>query len=75
MNANTIHEQELHAYADGRLEAARREAVEAWLGDHPEMRQAVAEWRVQNERLHRSFDPVLNDAVSARLAEAAARPA
>jgi anti-sigma factor RsiW len=75
MNANTIHEQELHAYADGRLEAARREAVEAWLGDHPEMRQAVAEWRVQNERLHRSFDPVLNDAVPARLAEAAARPA
>ncbi len=75
MNANTINEQELHAYADGRLEAVRREAVEAWLHAHPEMRQAVAEWRIQNERLHRAFDPVMNEAVPARLAETAARPA
>ncbi len=71
MNAPTISEQELHAYADGRLDAARRDAVEAWLADHAEMRQTVAEWRIQGEQLHRAFDPVLDEPVPTRLAEAA----
>ena len=66
-----VSEQELHAYADGRLDAARRTAVEAWLRDHPEMRQAMAEWRIQGEQLHCAFDPVLDEAVPARLSEAA----
>lgn len=71
MNASTISEQELHAYADGRLDAARRDAVEAWLADQPEMRQAVAEWRIQSEQLHRAFDPVLDEPIPTRLTEAA----
>lgn len=71
---NTISEQELHAYADGRLDASRRDEVEAWLNDHPEMRQAVAAWRIQNELAHRAFDSVLDEPVPARLSEAA-RPA
>jgi len=65
MNTSPISEQELHAYADGRLDAARRAEVEAWLHDRPEMRQAVAEWRLQSEHLHRAFDPVLDEAVRA----------
>lgn len=69
MSAAPISESELHAYADGRLDAARRAEVEAWLNEHPETRQAVAEWRIQNERLHRSFDPVLQEPVPARLVE------
>ena len=75
MKPGPIGERELHAYADGRLDASRRLAVDAWLAEHPEMRQAVAEWRLQGERLHRVFDPVLDEAVPARLAETAARPA
>ncbi len=71
MSATPINEEDLHAYADGRLQAGRRAEVEAWLSEHPEMRQAVAEWRLQGERLHRAFDPVLDEAVPARLAEAA----
>ncbi|MBI4989691.1 MAG: anti-sigma factor [Rhodocyclales bacterium] len=71
MNIRSIGEQELHAYADGRLDATSRAAVEAWLADHPEMRQAVAEWRIQGEQLHRTFDSVLDEPVPARLAEAA----
>jgi anti-sigma factor RsiW len=71
MSAAPISEQELHAYADGRLDAERRLEVEAWLNDHPEMRQAVAEWRLQGERLHRAFDPVLDEPVPARLMETA----
>mgnify|MGYP001156534848 FL=1 len=73
MNTNTrsIGEQELHAFADGRLDATRRAAVEAWLAEHPDMRQTVAEWRIQGEQLHHAFDPVLDEAVPARLTEAA----
>jgi anti-sigma factor RsiW len=74
MSAPPISEQELHAYADGRLDAARRTGVEAWLGEHPEMRQAVAEWRLQGERLHRAFDPILDEPVPARLMETATAP-
>lgn len=73
MSRPPVSEQELHAYADGRLEPGRRAQVEAWLGEHPELRQAVAEWRLGNEQLHRAFDPVLDEPVSARLMEAARR--
>lgn len=69
MNASPISEQELHAYADGRLDAGRRAEVEAWLHEHPQLRQAVAEWRLQGEALHRAFDPVLDEPVPARLTE------
>lgn len=69
MNASPISEQELHAYADGRLDAGRRAEVEAWLHEHPQLRQAVAEWRLQGEALHRAFDPVLDEPVPARLME------
>lgn len=71
MSAAPISEQELHAYADGRLDAPRRDAVEAWLANHPEMRQSVAEWRIQGEQLHRAFDPILDEPMPARLAQAA----
>lgn len=74
MNTHPISEQELHAYADGRLDAARRTEVDAWLDDRPEMRQTVAEWRLQGERLHRAYDPVLGEAVPARLTDAARSP-
>lgn len=74
MNIQSISEQELHAFADGRLDAASRAAVEAWLADHPEIRQKVAEWRIQGEQLHDAFDSVLDEAVPARLA-GAAKPA
>lgn len=69
MNTSPISEQELHAYADGRLDAGRRAEVEAWLHEHPQLRQAVAEWRLQGEALHRAFDPVLGEPVPARLTE------
>jgi len=35
------------------------------------MRQTVAEWRIQGEQLHHAFDPVLDEAVPARLTKAA----
>ncbi len=71
MSTAPISEHELHAYADGRLEAGRRVEVEAWLDGRPEMRQAVAAWRIQSEQMHRAFDPVMDAPLPARLIEAA----
>lgn len=75
MSSAPVTEEELHAYADGRLDPARRAEVDAWLAAHPDVAQSVAGWRIQNERLHDGFDPVLHEAVPARLIEAARRPA
>ena len=40
-----VTEHELHAYVDGEIPADRRDAVEAWLGSHPEHAARVAHWR------------------------------
>jgi len=67
MSPAPISEDDLHAWADGRLEAARRAEVEAWLAGHPQEAAALAAWRQQNARLHAAFDPVLAEAIPARL--------
>lgn len=54
---------ELHALADGRLEAPRRDALEAWLVTHPEEAARVAFYKRLNGELHRLFDPVLDSPV------------
>ncbi|CAJ0799554.1 hypothetical protein LMG7141_03692 [Ralstonia condita] len=70
MSAN-IHIDELHAYADGCLPAARRAAVEAHLAAHPGVAAEVAAWRETNARLHRALDPLLNEPVPPRRIPAA----
>lgn len=73
MNPPTITEQDLHAWADGRLDAARRAQVEAWLAQHPAQQARVAAWRAQGAQLHRAFDVVLDEPVPARLTPPAPR--
>ncbi|CAJ0708178.1 hypothetical protein LMG19089_04562 [Ralstonia edaphis] len=63
MSSNSIHIDELHAYADGRLPAARRAAVEAYLAAHPAAAAEVAGWRKMDAQLHRALDPLLNEPV------------
>ena len=75
-----IHIDELHAYADGRLPAARRAAVEAYLAAHPAAAAEVAAWREADMQLHRALDPLLNEPVPQRripstILAAARRPA
>lgn len=68
-------DDDLHAWADGRLEPARRAAVEAWIAEAPERLARAAAWRADNERLHAAFDPILDEPVPARLrATATQRP-
>ncbi|WP_296224499.1 anti-sigma factor [Ralstonia sp. UBA689] len=66
MSADSIHIDELHAYADGRLAAARRAAVEAYLAAHPGAAAEVAGWRKVDAQLHRALDPLLNEPVPAQ---------
>ena len=66
-----ISEDDLHAYADGQLDAARLLPVEAWLSAHPEQRALVEAWRAQSSALHQRYDAVLDEAVPARLLPAA----
>lgn len=62
-----ISEEDLHAWADARLDAPRRAAVESWLAAHPEQRAAAEAWRAQAAQLHRAYDAVLDEPIPARL--------
>jgi len=62
-----ITEADLVAYADDRLDSARREAVEAWITDHPDDRQKVEAWRDQTTILRAALDPVAAEPVPAAL--------
>ncbi|MBI2306791.1 MAG: anti-sigma factor [Rhodocyclales bacterium] len=65
---------DLHAWADGRLDAARAAEIDAWLAGHPEEEARLLDWKRQKELLHAAFDPVLEEPVPARLVDAARRP-
>ena len=49
-------EPDLHAYADGMLDAPARAAVEAYLADNPGAAEEVAGWQRQNESLRVLYD-------------------
>jgi anti-sigma factor RsiW len=66
-----VTEAELHAYIDGLLPAERRAEIEAYLAAHPEDAQRVRAWQEQNQALHAWFDPVLAEALPARVRLAA----
>jgi anti-sigma factor RsiW len=69
-NSAPINEDDLHAWADNRLDAARRAEVDAWLASHSEAMAAATAWREQSAALHRVFDPVLGEPVPSRLVNA-----
>lgn len=60
-------EDDLHAYADGVLEGARRADVEAYLAQNPAAAGQVANWRQQNERLRALYGRVAAEPVPPRL--------
>lgn len=70
-----ITELDLMAYADGRLDAARRRAVEAHLAQDPEARALVEAFVLQNESLRRALDPIAAEPVPSRLQAVLERPA
>ena len=67
MSAEPVSETELHAWLDGRLEPARRAAVEGYLEANPGERQRLADYRAIDAELHRLFDPALGEPIPAGL--------
>lgn len=49
--SNAPDDDELHAYVDGRLDPARRAAVEAWLAAHPRRAGEIEGWKRDAEYL------------------------
>lgn len=72
MNLTPITDADLHAYADGQLDAERRALVEAHLANQPDMAETVAAWRAQRAALHEAFDSILSEPVPASMVK---RPA
>jgi anti-sigma factor RsiW len=66
-----ITEADLHAFADGRLAAARRAEIEAWLATRPEEAERVAHYRESAAQLKARYDGVLSEPVPPRLERAA----
>lgn len=60
-------ESDLHAWLDGRLPAARRDEVEAWLAARPEEAARLAAYHAQDSALRALHQPVLEEPVPGRL--------
>jgi anti-sigma factor RsiW len=66
-------EDDLHAYADGRLDAGRHAAVEAWLSANPAAAADIEAWRRQKEALRSRLAAKAAEPIPARLRLAAIR--
>jgi len=60
-----ISNDDLHAYADGKLPSDRVADVEAYLAKHPAAARQVEDYRAINRALHSGFDSVLEDPIPA----------
>ncbi len=69
---SNLTETDLHAYADGQLDDARRVQVEAHLAHDSAATESVRLWREQSEALRALYNPVLNEPVPQRLLAAQA---
>jgi anti-sigma factor RsiW len=62
-----VTEYELHLYVDGELPVGRREAVEAWLANHPEDAARIASWREQAELVRARYAHIAEEPVPDKL--------
>jgi anti-sigma factor RsiW len=73
MSEPQVSESELQAYADGRLDPARRVAVEAWLAARPEEAERIADYQRIAEALRGAYDPVVAEPLPQRFLRAPLR--
>jgi anti-sigma factor RsiW len=59
--SGAIRKVDLHAFVDGQLDAERRRAVAAYLGEHPDAARRVAAYERQKKALRAMLDPVLSE--------------
>jgi len=74
MSQPQITEAKLHASIDGRLPASALADVQAWLREHPQDAERIAQYRRQNAALHGAYDEILKEAVPDGLLRLAQRP-
>lgn len=67
MTVRPITEDDIQAFVDERLEAARRAEVEAYLAHHPDLGRRVARMRGLGDALRDAFAPVAAEPVPAQL--------
>ena len=60
-------DDDLHAYVDNRLDAARRAEAEAWLQSHPADAERALAYRQQNDMMQAMFKPVLSEPLPLRM--------
>ena len=68
-----VTEADLHALVDDQLTSERQREVQEYLSQRPEEAERVESYRTQKRELRALFDPVLGEALPARL-QRAARP-
>jgi anti-sigma factor RsiW len=73
MSKPLITEAELHASVDGHLPEPNLADVEAWLREHPQDAERIAQYRRQNAALHGAYDHVLEEPVPEKLSIPALR--
>lgn len=72
-NVAPVTNEDLVAFADGRLDQARAAEVETWLAEHADEARQVEEWRRQTALLKEALDPVTAEPVPAALTDALRR--
>lgn len=70
---STISEADLQAYVDGRLDAERRAAVEAWLAQRPEEAERVGAYRRLSGEVRAAYHAMLAEPLPERFAYLAGR--
>jgi anti-sigma factor RsiW len=69
-----ITEHDLHAFLDGELDAEVQTEIEAWLAEHPDDAENLADWKAQNAGLHGLFDDLLSEPVPSEMTAALEHP-
>ena len=68
-----ITDADLHAFVDNKTAGERCAQIDAWLAEHPEAAERVADYRRMNEALREAYDPALAEPIPERLTLAATR--
>jgi hypothetical protein len=69
----TVTDEELMAYVDGELDAARCESLRQEIAASADLSRRVAEQRALRDRVSHAFDPALDEPVPSRLTDLASR--
>lgn len=67
MSIRPITEDDLHAFIDDRLDAARRSEVGAYLEAHPDVARRVSDYRAQSSLLEAALGPVAEEPIPPEL--------